>query len=115
MSHSPKQLPPCDHDECGPGPCRGSLPASAGSALERLADILEMPADHVREAAEEIRRKRNIETLMAKVQLIRERNTAILPTGEIVARGTPGAMDYESPQNAGDHGRRTADPDQTGG
>jgi hypothetical protein len=71
--------------------------------LERLADFLEMPADHVREAAEAIRQERKdklVASLMGKVNLIRERNTAILPTGEIVARGTPGAMNYESPENS---------------
>lgn len=80
----------------------GSSPR-AGSALERLANLLDMPAEDVREAARNIARKR-IETkhaaLMEKVRLIRERNTAILPTGEIVARDTPGAMPYDSPQNA---------------
>lgn len=64
--------------------------------LEILADELGMPADHVREAAEAIRQKRMKERLLAKVQLIRDRNTAILPTGEIVERGTPGAMNYGS-------------------
>ena len=38
-----------------------------------------------------------VASLMSKVALIRERNTAILPTGEIVARGTPGAMNHNSP------------------
>ena len=66
------------------------------TALERLADCLEMPADHLRKAADNIRRERLHASLMAKVQLIRDRNTAILPTGEIVPRGTPGAMPYET-------------------
>lgn len=63
--------------------------------LEILAEELEMPADHVREAAEAIRQDRMKKNLLAKVQLIRDRNSAILPTGEIVEKGTPGAMDYE--------------------
>lgn len=83
----------------------GSSPVPySPSSLERLADLLDMPADDVREATRNIARKRMEEKhagLMEKVRLIRERNTAILPTGEIVARGTPGAMDYESPENAG--------------
>jgi len=67
--------------------------------LEKLASLLEMPAEHVREAAENIGRERKHAALLAKIHLIRERNTAILPTGEIVARGTPGSMIYESPEN----------------
>ena len=35
--------------------------------------------------------------LLEKLRIIRSGNTAILPTGEIVERGTPGSMDYESP------------------
>ena len=82
----------------------GGCPPATCSALEFLAQELDMPVEHIREAARNIARKR-METkhadLMEKVRLIREKNTAILPTGEIVARGTPGAMDYNSPQNAG--------------
>jgi hypothetical protein len=78
-------------------------PAATCSALEFLAQELGMPAEHVREAARNIARKR-METkhadLMEKVRLIREKNTAILPTGEIVARDTPGAMPYDSLHNA---------------
>lgn len=79
-----------------------ALPPTAGSALERLANLLDMPAEDVREAARNIARKRVEEkhaALMAKVRLIREKNTAILPTGEIVARDTPGAMPYDSSHN----------------
>lgn len=36
--------------------------------------------------------------LMEKVGLIQSGDTAILPTGEIVSRDTPGAMPYDSPQ-----------------
>jgi len=62
-----------------------------------------MPVDHVREAAEAIRDERKaklVSALMQKVNLTRDRNTAILPTGEIVARGTPRAIPYDSPQNS---------------
>ena len=62
--------------------------------LEVLAEILEMPADELRECAEAIRQERMKKNLLAKVQLIRDRNAAILPTGEIVAKGTPNAIDY---------------------
>lgn len=82
---------------------RRSAASCSPSSLERLANSLEMPVDHVREAAEAISQERNdklVASLMSKVALIRERNTAIMPTGEIVARGTPGAMNYESPENA---------------
>lgn len=34
--------------------------------------------------------------LMEKLRIIQSGKTAILPTGEIVERGTAGAMDYES-------------------
>lgn len=37
--------------------------------------------------------------LMEKLRIIQSGKTAILPTGEIVERGTPGAMDYETPNN----------------
>lgn len=67
------------------------------TALERLAHILEMPAEHVREAAEQIRTNRMKERLMEKVRIIRSGNTAITPTGEIVERGTPGSMSYTTP------------------
>ena len=68
--------------------------------LEILADELNMDADYVRDVAKSIRYKRNDElmsSLMAKVKLIRERNAAILPSGEIVGRVTPNSMSYESP------------------
>lgn len=71
-----------------------------GSAVERLAALLDMSAKDVEEAARNIARKRMYESLMEKVRLIREMNTAILPTGEIVDRGTPGSLPYDSPQNA---------------
>jgi hypothetical protein len=70
------------------------------TSLERLADVIGMPADELRECAIAIRHERMKRELLAKVQLIRDRNTAILPTGEIVARGTPGAMDYHSSENS---------------
>lgn len=35
--------------------------------------------------------------LLEKVRIIRSGNTAILPTGEIVERGTPGSMNYGPP------------------
>lgn len=62
--------------------------------LEVLAEILKMPADELRECIKAIRQERMKKNLLAKVQLIRDRNAAILPTGEIVAKGTPGAIDY---------------------
>jgi hypothetical protein len=84
-------------------PLMADCPSAPCSALEFLAQELGMPAEHIREAARNIARKR-METkhadLMEKVRLIRDKNTAILPTGEIVARDTPGAMPYDSPQNA---------------
>lgn len=43
------------------------------------------------------------EHLLSKIQLIKEGNTAILPSGEIVPRGMEGSMDYDSPA------RRAAD------
>jgi hypothetical protein len=64
------------------------------SALERLSSILEMPADDLREAARGIRDERKKIALLEKLKIIREGNTAILPTGEIVPRGTEGAMEY---------------------
>jgi len=36
--------------------------------------------------------------LLEKVRIIRSGNTAILPTGEIVERGTPGSTNYNSNQ-----------------
>ena len=68
------------------------------TSLERFASAIGMPAEHVREAAENIRREQRREALLEKVRLIRERNAAILPTGEIVPRGTPGAMNFDSPE-----------------
>lgn len=64
--------------------------------LEIFAELIEMTVEHLREAADNIRRERMKNNLLAKVQLIRDRNTAILPTGEIVPRGTPGAIPYET-------------------
>jgi len=79
--------------------CEASAPVPC-SALERLASALDIPADDLREFAWNIAREKKYAAAMEKVRLIRERNTAILPTGEIVARGTPGSMDYNSPPNA---------------
>jgi hypothetical protein len=67
------------------------------TTLERLANILDMPAGHVREAAEQIRTNQMKERLMEKVRVIRSGNTAITPTGEIVDRDErPDAMPYET-------------------
>jgi hypothetical protein len=113
---TPAHCPPrYVHGVCGNSPCTcpplHPRPVPEKSRIEILADVLEMPADHVREAAEAIRQERMKKNLLAKVQLIRDRNTAILPTGEIVARGTDGAMDYDSPEN--NASRDTTPPDGT--
>lgn len=71
----------------------GSSPL-ASSAIDRLAKFVGMPVDHVRGAIENIRRERMKNRLMEKVRLIREGRSAILPSGEIVEQGTPGAMQY---------------------
>jgi hypothetical protein len=69
------------------------------TALERLADVLEMPADELREAAQNMRDERKKIALLEKLKIIREGNTAITPNGEIVPRGTTGAMDYPTLQS----------------
>ena len=53
-------------------------------------------ATHGRAFAPEAIKKGN---LMEKLRIIQSGKTAILPTGEIVERGTAGAMGYDSPQN----------------
>jgi hypothetical protein len=68
-------------------------------ALEKL-DQLQAQIIHggtpFKDIADAIRQHLKTEALLAKVELMRSGNTAILPTGEIVARGTPGATDYDS-------------------
>lgn len=39
------------------------------------------------------------DNLMEKLRIIQSGNTAIMPTGEIVERGTPGATEYNSPND----------------
>lgn len=75
-------------------------PSTPCSELEVLANVLEMPAEELREAAQGIREERKKIALLEKLKIIREGNTAILPTGEIVVRGTAGAMDYPTMQSA---------------
>ena len=83
-------------------PTTDFLPSDGAScsALEVLANVLEMPADELRDAARSIRDDRKKIALLEKLKIIREGNTAILPTGEIVPRGTLGAMDYPTAQAA---------------
>lgn len=69
--------------------------------LKRLADFVGMPEDHIREAAQAIRHEKMKERLLEKVRIIRSRNTAITPSGEIVERGTPGSVNYESGEERG--------------
>lgn len=72
-------------------------PSHGGYVGHALASIVEMPTDHIREAGDQMKTERMKRRLLEKVNLIRAGNTAILPTGEIVARGTTGSMDYDSP------------------
>lgn len=46
-------------------------------------------------AKDQAKQKSRVSDLMQKAQLINTGNSAILPTGEIVAKGTPGAMNYQ--------------------
>lgn len=64
--------------------------------LEALAEVVEIPVDELKQIARRIATERKFSGLMEKVRLIRSGNTAILPTGEIVPRSTPGAMPYET-------------------
>jgi len=43
--------------------------------------------------------EKKLEKLLSKLKIIQEENTAILPNGEIVPRGTIGSIDYNSPKN----------------
>jgi hypothetical protein len=64
--------------------------------LEIFADELDMPVDHIREAAQAIRQERMRDRLPEKVRIIRSGNTAITPEGKIVERGMPESTPYET-------------------
>ena len=73
------------------------------TALEILAEVIEMPAEELRLAAQNIRDERKKIALLEKLKIIREGNTSITPNGEIVPRGTAGAMDYPTLQSGHCH------------
>jgi hypothetical protein len=47
-------------------------------------------------ANQQLKEELKMAALLTKAKLINDRNSAILPTGEIVAKGTPGAIDYKA-------------------
>lgn len=67
-----------------------------GRAILRFKNTLEELTEVMTalESSVEKPDQKKLDSLIQKAQLISDGNTAILPNGEIIPRGTPGAMDY---------------------
>ena len=82
-----------------PEATEGSLLSQPESLIERFARFIDMPPEHIRGALHGIARQNRLNRLKDKVRMIKDRRAAIMPTGEIVAIGTPGSMPYFYPEN----------------